>query len=271
MKKTIAYLSIFLFGICQISWGQTKNLDGSWTHANCMVSQAKSKHPQEKAFATSGSATSTNWSGYAIGKAHPEYDIVNYAYGSWTVPTISPSANTTYSSVWVGIDGFSSNSVEQIGTEHDWTNGAQVNYAWFEMYPLGSYQITGFPLNIGDVIGAEVNYLGSNVFQLTLFNYTQKVYFAVPTSYTTSSTAQRNSAEWIVEAPYDGGILPLANFGNVTFTNCTVEINRTTGPINDRWWQNDAINMESSTGAPEAATSALTANGEGFSVTWESE
>ena len=51
------------------------------------------------------------------------------------MPTVSGSG-PTYSSVWVGIDGYSSNTVEQIGTEQDVSaNGKTSYYAWYEMYP----------------------------------------------------------------------------------------------------------------------------------------
>ena len=53
-------------------------------------------------------------------------------YGSWIVPTVSGSSSgKTYSAVWVGIDGYASDStVEQIGTEQDVVNGTPVYQAW---------------------------------------------------------------------------------------------------------------------------------------------
>jgi hypothetical protein len=43
--------------------------------------------------------------------------------GSWTVPAVdctSPNGTPNgYSSFWVGIDGYGSNTVEQIGTDSD--------------------------------------------------------------------------------------------------------------------------------------------------------
>jgi hypothetical protein len=46
-----------------------------------------------------------------------------------------------YSSAWVGIDGYSDNTVEQIGTEQDWIWGRAIYYSWFEMYPNRPYRI----------------------------------------------------------------------------------------------------------------------------------
>src|SRR5690348_12679669 len=58
---------------------------------------------------------STNWSGYAAqtNLTSPLSNAVTDVKGSWTVPTLSCTGTNTYSSVWVGIDGYSDNTVEQ--------------------------------------------------------------------------------------------------------------------------------------------------------------
>jgi hypothetical protein len=216
-------------------------------------------------------STSLNWSGYAAltSLSKPANDVVTNVSGRWTVPTLSSTSGHTYSSIWIGIDGYASNTVEQIGTEHDWSNGKQQNYAWFEMYPSGSYEIVGFPVNVNDQIGAQVNYQGNNIFLLTLINYTHNVYTTVPTSYTRSTTAKRSSAEWIVEAPSLNGVLPLADFRVDSLTNCTATINGVTGPINSTHWVNDPLTMTTNTGVVKAVPSSLTAGGQSFTVTWK--
>ncbi len=116
--------------------------------------------------------TSNNWSGYvaATNLKKPQKDSVTDVSGSWIVPKITRSATNTYCAIWIGIDGFTSGTVEQLGTEHDWINGAAQHYAWFEMYPNASYQITGFPVTVGDSISASVVYEGKNVFKLSITN-----------------------------------------------------------------------------------------------------
>jgi hypothetical protein len=57
---------------------------------------------------------SYNWAGYAVHTG--TYTSVS---GNWTVPTIQTGSPSGYSSAWVGIGGFSGNSVIQIGTEQD--------------------------------------------------------------------------------------------------------------------------------------------------------
>lgn len=218
--------------------------------------------------------TSLNWSGYAAVTSllHPASNSVTAVSGSWTVPTLSSSIDNTYSSIWVGIDGFSSNTVEQIGTEHDWSGHSQSNYAWFEMYPSGAYEIVGFPVDIHDSISAEVSYTGSSTFRLTITNNTKHVTTVIPSSYTRSSQALRSSAEWIVEAPSSSrGVLPLAHYGTIAFTNCEATINGITGPINSTHWVNESLTMETSGHIVKSLPSALTAGGENFTTTWEHE
>lgn len=215
--------------------------------------------------------TSTNWSGYAAvtSISNPAPDSVSNVAGTWVVPKLSKSTGNTYSSLWVGIDGYSSNSVEQLGTEHDWSKGKQNNYAWFEMYPQGSYQIVGFPVNVGDHIGASVTYQGNNIFKLSITNHTKNVTYTVPSSYTKSSSAQRSSAEWIAEAPYSNSVLPLAHFGIVPFSNCTATINGINGPINSPHWVFDALTMVTQNNTVKSIPSSLTSGGEAFTVTWK--
>jgi hypothetical protein len=215
-----------------------------------------------------GQVSSTNWSGYAAetNLNHPTQNSVSAVSGSWIIPS---TKSTGYSAFWVGIDGYSSPTVEQIGTEHDFLNGVQQHYAWFEMYPGGSYVINGFPLNPGDVISASVTYTGSNTFVMVLMNDTQKVSYTVPTSYTKSSTALRESAEWIVEAPYSNGILPLADFVTAYMWGCMATINGVAGPIGNSSWQNVGIEMVTTSGAPKDLTSPLLPDKGSFFVTWQ--
>jgi hypothetical protein len=198
------------------------------------------------------SSVSSNWSGYAVTGS----SVTNVA-GSWVVPTVSTSTSG-YSAVWVGIDGYSSSTVEQIGTGEDVVNGKASYYAWYEMYPSGSVTIattndgtTPFTVKPGDSITASVAYTGSNDFVLTIADGSESF-----TTTQTATAAAMSSAEWIVEAPSSNrGVLPLANFGSVTFTNAYATINGTTGAIDN--WQSHAINIES-VFQVEATTGALT-------------
>ncbi len=213
-------------------------------------------------------AYSTNWSGYAAetNLTTPASSAVTQVSGSWKVPTVT-GKSTAYSSVWVGIDGYSSDSVEQLGTEQDTSrSGAASYYAWYEMYPNPSVEITSVKISPGDSISASVTY-SSGAYTLQIKDNTTSKSFST----TKSATASRSSAEWIVEAPSSSsGVLPLANFGTATFSGAKATINGATGAIDNSSWQNTSIDMETNSGTVIDQTSALTDSGgtSSFSVTY---
>jgi hypothetical protein len=212
---------------------------------------------------------SSNWCGYVTEtQLNPSPNTVSAVYGSWVAPSIQHTKSDTYCAVWVGIDGFSSNSVEQIGTGHDFIQGQEQHYAWFEMYPNGSYSIESFPVQAGDVLSASVEYKGKGVFVMSLYNHTEQVMVTIPTSYTSSTAAKRISAEWIVEAPYLEGILPLNDFGKVLLTNCSACINGVTKTLSNSSWTNSSLEMTTNNGTPKAIESNL-GNSGSFCVVWK--
>jgi hypothetical protein len=199
------------------------------------------------------SAVSSNWSGYAVA-AGP--GSVNTVSATWVVPAVT-GRGTAYSSTWVGIDGFNSSTVEQIGTDSDLYNGVPRYYAWYELYPSVSVEL-GLLVQPGDTIAAQVSYSSSH-FTLQVSDGAQS--FSITKS---APGAQRSSAEWVEEAPSSSsGILPLANFGTVSFSKAQTTIGTTTGAIDNSTWSNKttSINMVSRTGATEAATGPLTDSG----------
>jgi hypothetical protein len=199
---------------------------------------------------------STNWSGYAAetNLSSPAANAVTMVSGSWKVPTVTGKTNA-YSSVWVGMDGYSSSSVEQLGTEQDTSKtGATRYYAWWEMYPHPLVRISGMTISPGDSMSASVTYSGG-AFTLRMTDNTTGQSFST----TQSATAQRSSAEWIVEAPSSiSGVLPLANFGTATFAKAQATINGVSGAIDNTSWQHTAINMVTTSGSPLDQTSGLT-------------
>jgi hypothetical protein len=211
--------------------------------------------------------TSSNWSGYAIetNLTHPQNGAVTDVKGSWVVPAVDASQTpNAYSSFWIGIDGYSSGTVEQIGTDSDASSGSLQYYAWYEMYPK-------YPVNLkmkispGDKMSAEVKYLGKGNFQLTITDITTGATFSTTQK---SPSAKMSSAEWIAEAPWSGGVLPLADFGTVSFTNAQATLNGVTSSINYSGWQYDAITMTTSSGTVKAQPSSLSSGGSSFSIAW---
>ena len=218
-------------------------------------------------------ATSSNWSGYAVtGAAGSVTDV----QGSWIVPAVTCSGGPNqYVAVWVGIDGFNSNTVEQTGTDSDCQNGAPTYYAWFEFYPHPAFLINNFPVRPNDMMSADVRYDPSRQrFTVTLVNHSTGQTFSTSTKV---GNARRSSAEWIVEAPSGGGILPLANFGTASLgqdytgigPTSYATVSGTTGPIG-AFNSNVAITMLGNGGATKASPSPLTSDGTSFTDTWDS-
>ena len=75
-------------------------------------------------------AESTNWSGYA--GTTGRYTSVS---ASWVQPAGTCSSGDQYAAFWVGLDGYSSSTVEQTGSEVDCVGRTAEYYAWYEMYP----------------------------------------------------------------------------------------------------------------------------------------
>jgi len=222
----------------------------------------------------SGKVESENWSGYAVtGTAFTS------AKGSWIVPSVTCTKTpNTYSAFWVGIDGYSSTTVEQTGTSSDCSGTSPSYYAWYEFYPEPSIEITAVPVSPGNKISAEVTYNGTE-FTITITNETTG---KSATKSARVSGAKRTSAEWIAEAPCctrAGGILPLSDFGTVDFGQDYTDVSgtndatdsATSGPINDFGADVEAITMVSSSGATEAVPSAVSSDGTSFTVAWKSE
>ena len=219
---------------------------------------------------------STNWSGYAV-----EGSSFTKALGSWTVPTVNCSKTpNTYSSFWVGIDGWTSSTVEQTGTDSDCNGSSPSYYAWYEFYPAASILISSVPVSPGNHISATVTYNSGSSFTITLTNESTGKSYSKTGSV---SGAARTSAEWIAEAPCctrRGGILPLADFGTVDLgedytgvssTNDATDssVSGAIGAFGSNVFESIMIN--GSTGADEAVPSGLSSDGTSFTVTWDSE
>ncbi len=223
---------------------------------------------------SAGSSNSLNWAGLAVTAAA---GTVSDVRGSWTVPAIQgacPSANQ-YSSFWVGIDGFNSGTVEQTGTDSDCRSGVPTYYAWYEFYPKPSRVISSLAVHPGDVMSADVSYVGGR-FTVTIVDSTSGASFSASAKI---SAAQRSSAEWIAEAPSSsGGILPLADFGTVSFGSdttgvaqtCDATVGGAAGAVGSFGSAVQSITMVSNSGATKARPSALSADGTSFSVSWAS-
>ena len=162
---------------------------------------------------------STNWSGYVLsglGVSKP-FDWVE---GLWNVPaTVGGEEGTTsWSSFWIGLDGWDSSDVVQDGTNQNVTVSDGIAYRtyspWTEIWPQELEQtISNFNINPGDEIYSEV-YMGDangNVNPWGGYGYfwfedlTTGQYTFLSTQFN-SGTYYGNNAEWIMERPSINGV-----------------------------------------------------------------
>ena len=156
--------------------------------------------------ASSAGWASSNWSGYAI-TGGPYTSIT----GSWNVAGVARSLHATYSSTWIGIDGFNDSNLIQTGTEADYYNGSAHYNAWWEILPAAETPISTISVSPGDVMTASIRQVGNGTWTITIGDISKNQSFTTAQSY----AGQLSSAEWIEEAPSLGGrIATLAQFGS---------------------------------------------------------
>ncbi|MEV7603375.1 G1 family glutamic endopeptidase [Kitasatospora sp. NPDC089797] len=196
--------------------------------------------------------TSSNWSGYAA--TGGKFTSVS---AEWDQPAVTCTDTNTYSAFWVGLDGDGSKSVEQIGTEADCSRGTPYYSSWYEMYPAYPTNFRN-PVSPGDHFVASVSTNGNGSFTLTIHNTTAGWSHSVAKTLKNAALA---SAEVIAEAPSTtSGVLPLADFGTVGFTNASVNGKA----LSD---SNPSVIDMATSKVTKATTSEIT-DGADFSVTW---
>jgi hypothetical protein len=160
--------------------------------------------------------SSSNWSGYAV--TGSGFTAVT---GSWTVQAVSPTKKRTFSSQWVGIDGFNNGDLIQTGTESDYFSGSAHYDAWWEILPAAETVIPSLPVHPGDHMSASVTRNANATWTLSITDTTTGGSFSTVQAY----NGPRTSAEWIEEAPTVGGrIASLAHYSSPqTFDPGTVD------------------------------------------------
>lgn len=234
---------------------------------------------------------STNWSGYAI--VSPDQVAAPLSFTDVTGTWVQPRAKCTLgressSAFWVGIGGYdeSSQSLEQLGTGADCDGNASTptSYAWWELVPASSVRIR-LKIFPGDTITAAVLVDGQKI-TFSLRDVTRNTRFSKVL--TTAQALDTGSAEWIAEAPSECSsfgrcrVVPLTNFGSVTFTKAAAIGNGHAGTLLDPTWATSAIELITGSGSggdlfqdlftDESGTGAVpgdvTADGRGFSVSF---
>jgi len=153
------------------------------------------------------------WGGYAVTGSGPYTSIT----GSWNIPKMDCSEGGGDASPWIGIDGWSNDTVEQIGIDLDCREGKASYHPWVEMYP-GASDYFSDKVDSGDTLVASVAVSGDSWVLSE-----SDVQTGWTKTFTRSSTDQLASAEAIVEDIGGGGAPPVPDFGAVTFAHVKVD------------------------------------------------
>ena len=212
-------------------------------------------------------ATSLNWAGYAdVSSTDGTFTNVS---GSWTVPKLTCTKEDRITADWVGLDGFSSATVEQDGTASQCFEGKSVYYSWYEMYPAGTIEV-GTSVAAGDSISASVARSGSS-YTLKLTDSTHTANSFSKTASCSTSTCLDTSAEWIAERPAyaDTGIVPESQFSTVKFSSASETAAGKTSTISGFSGTNYAITCVDSTGTYDIVSTSGLTGGNTFTSAWK--
>jgi hypothetical protein len=193
-------------------------------------------------------SVSSNWAGYVAIPFTAGARSFGSVSGTWTAPAVRCTAGReAFSAVWDGLGGYGerSRALEQIGTEANCSRSGRATYAaWWEIIPAAPVRL---PLAVhpGDKITASATVRARGV-TLALRDLSTGSRFATTRR---ASAVDVSSAEWIVEAPSvcrsSGGCatLPLSDFGNVPFSGAYATAAGHNGPVADRTWSNQGIEL----------------------------
>lgn len=212
--------------------------------------------PTTSPIPASDADVSHNWSGYAA--TGGKFTAVT---GTWKVPEPSSSGGFGSGATWVGIGGVNTRDLIQAGTQETTDGSGAVHYqAWTETLPQASRQVP-FTVSPGDSVTVSIEQQAAGQWLVSFKNNTTGKSYQTTLRYASSLS----SAEWVEEAPSARrGIVPLDNFGTVHFSGGSAVKDGKTVTIAQAGAQ--PITMADSRGRAIAVPSALTADGQGFSV-----
>jgi hypothetical protein len=210
---------------------------------------------------------SSNWSGY-VATATAK---LSYVSAEWVEPSVSCVGTYPEAAVfWVGLDGWSDDTVEQGGSEAYCDGTTPIYSLWWEMYPTNSIQ-TAVDIRAGDTVSASVAYSGGS-YRIVVTDLTRGAGLSELEGCAAGLTCARSSAEWIAESPsYGNQLANLPRWTRFGFSQGMASVrpdHAQTSTI--AVFPNFPVTMTGAQG-DRAVPTALGARGEGFSDTWESE
>jgi len=269
MPRTLAKLTCLLAGAAALTLGTATLAGGVPAVALHPIGGALHKANALEALPVhGGSATSTNWSGYAV-----QTSDITAVSSTFTVPTaglILPG----FAATWTGIGGYSTSDLIQAGVaEQSFPSTPLLGdqyYAWYELLPNSETQLTNCVGNSactvspGDVVSVNIVETGAEVWSISINDGSKWSWSDTDVSYKSSNS----SAEWILEAPQVDSLPTLvAGVGTMHFGPTSTYTVGSGSPKPISAGNMTQITMSSPIGIINFATpSALSSNGESFNV-----
>src|SRR5579859_3214643 len=128
--------------------------------AHGLAGPARDKHTRLGSRALAGGGTtfmSRNWDGYTSYAKSAGQTEFNSVHGTWVQPAVTCTRPNAWTVLWVGLDGWFDDTVEQGGSSAQCVNGVPQYTTWWEMFPTNAIQ-TVFTVRPGDTIDATVTF-----------------------------------------------------------------------------------------------------------------
>jgi hypothetical protein len=237
-------------------------------------------------------ANSGNWAGYVNTVPTTARGSIYEVTSEWYTPTVtcgSAPSGGSYQVSWVGIDGYGTGTVEQVGTlSYCSTTGATPGYySWWEFAPYNSVQLYA-SISGGDFVQAYVLYNPAacvsgvcGIYTLSFADLSAGTSFSVtgdPATCNSSGFCEGGvdgSAECISEAPSGfgySGITPVADYKSTTFYACADTIGSSFAGIGAHYSPNTMykVTQVGASSLVDQKPGGLTKYyyGDTFSVTW---
>jgi hypothetical protein len=209
-----------------------------------------------------GTASSLNWSGYAVTPGSG----VTAVNSTFTVPTagLDPPG---FAATWAGIGGYNTSDLIQAGVEEQSFPSNSVlgdqYQAWYELLPASETPISNCSgdstctVTPGDSVTVNISNVSGNTWSISLTD-AGKWSWSKDVTYSSSES----SAEWILEAPTLVAQTVLANVGTVPFGPTSTY---TSGGTTHIIAEGDPTQIDLGTGVVNEATpSALASDGQSF-------
>jgi hypothetical protein len=199
-------------------------------------------------------APGSGWYGYAdTNSGGHTYSEVS---GGWLQPAAKCTSTTSAAAFSVGLDGYTSPSIEQAGTLVECDAGTAHYYSWWQLYPQDGVQIVGTTVKPGDKITASVTRAGTS-YKVKVTDATTPANSFTHKFTCAASVCLGSSAEWLAQTVSgSGGVIPIALFATWTVSGATVTSGSVKGVIST--FPHVVIN------SPQ--TGPLNAKGNGFTV-----